>query len=145
MALSIPLPILLGLIVGGIGGTLVALHLIGWSTPARIDSADTARHRFALDYPDVPVLDVQIAADGASALLLLEDDHLALITVLGDRFVVRKLGRGSVRGLRIDPDHIELQLDDPGFPRATIQLPESDDRTPWVRRLSTCVSTALAS
>ena len=90
MALSIPLPILLGLIVGGIGGTVGALYVLGWAKPARIVDADAAIARFCLDYPDDAVVEALVDAEGASALLLLEGGGLVLVSVLGDRFVVRR-------------------------------------------------------
>lgn len=145
MALSIPLPILLGLIVGGLGGTLAALHLIGWSTPETLETAQKARDRFALDYPEDTVTDVILANDSHTALLALADGSVGLVAVLGDRFVVRRLGPQGLTALRIDPQNLQLQLPDIGYPRAVIALPDTPERAPWVARLSACVSTALAS
>jgi len=145
MALSIPLPILLGLIVGGIGGTIGALYAMGWATPARISDTDAAIERFSLDYPDDTVTEAVVDTHGSSALLLLEDATLVLVSVLGDRFVVRKLRAGSIGGLRIEPTHLELSLNDLTFPAATIQLEEGETRALWLERLSSCTSTALAS
>ena len=145
MALSIPLPILLGLIVGGIGGTIGALYVMGWATPARIVDADAATRRFSLDYPDDTVAEAVVDAEGSSALLRLEDETLVLISVLGDRFVVRKLRMGALKGVRIEADHLQLMLDDLTFPSATIRLEEGPLRTLWLERLSALTSTALAS
>lgn len=145
MAVSIPLPILLGLIVGGLGGTLAALHAIGWSQPATLDSPDAARARYALDHPEDTVIDVIVADDRKAALLSLEGGHIGLVHGLGDRFVVRRLGPGSLSALRVDPAVVTLQLDDIGFPRATLRLAESATRQAHVDRLTAFVSTALAS
>ena len=71
MALAIPLPILLVLIVGGIGGTVGVLYGLGWGVPARIADADAAIQRFLLDYPDDTVADAIVDAEGGGALLLL--------------------------------------------------------------------------
>ena len=145
MALSIPLPILLGLIVGGIGGTVGALYVLGWATPARIVDTDAAIQRFRLDYPDDEVVEALVDAEGASALLLLEGGSLVLVSVLGDRFVVRKLRAGAVKALRIEPTLLGLSLDDLTFPSATIRLEQSETRSVWVDRLSALTSPALAS
>ena len=41
MALAIPLPILLGLIVGGIGGTVWVLYRLGWAVPVAYTPLET--------------------------------------------------------------------------------------------------------
>lgn len=145
MAVSIPLPVLLGLIVGGLGGTLVALHAIGWSAPATLEGPDAACLRFALDYPDDTPQDVWVASDGSTALLSLEDGCVGLVCVLGDRFTVRRLGARSVGSIRLDPETIVLAFDDVGFPRAVVPLAESPARVAWTARLSSCVAPARAS
>ncbi len=145
MALEIPLPILLGLIVGGIGGTVGVLHRLGWAVPARIADADAAIQRFSLDYPDDKIIDAVVDVEGGGALLLLECGTLGLVSVLGDRFVVRKLRRGALRSLGVEPTLLRLSLDDLTFPSATLRLGEGAIRSPWLARLSALTSTALAS
>jgi hypothetical protein len=145
VAVSIPLPVLLGLIVGGLGGTLAALHAIGWSAPATLDGPEAACARFALDYPDDTAQDVWVAPDGSTALLSLEDGSVGLVYALGDRFTVRLLGSRSVSSVRLDPEALVLAFDDVGFPRAVVPLPDSPARVAWAARLASCVSSARAS
>lgn len=145
MALSIPLPLLLGIIVGGITALLAALHWVGWSTPATLEGEQVARTQFALDHPDRVVTDVVVGTDGAAALLALADGGLGLVVVLGDRFVHRLLGSGSLAALRVDPDAVHLRLADVGFPRASLVVPDSPGRAAWVDRLSACVGAPVTA
>ena len=142
MALSIPLPILLGLVVVGLVGTVGILHAIGWAETARIDDASAARRIFAMDHPDDEVVDAVVTADGAGALMWLADHTLALVSVLGDRFVVRKLRPGTLAGLRIEPAQVVLVFRDVSFPRVTLALAEGEERSRWTLHLTACASTA---
>ena len=145
MALSIPLPILLGLVAGGLVSTVGVLHAIGWSETAQLDGADAVRRILSVDHPDDEVIDVIVATDGAGALALLHNQTLALVSVLGDRFVVRKLGSGSLAHLHIEPSQVELGFRDVSFPRLTLALPESDDRARWTPHLTACAALARTS
>ena len=136
--MAIPLPILLTIIVVGIAGALLFTHLLGWSQPARIADAQAALARFRLDHPEAVCSHSWVAADGSAALLQL-DDKIGLVFVIGDRMAVRKLGSGSLASVRTDPTHAHLKLRDPGFPRASLPMPASDERQAWLTRLSTCV------
>ncbi len=140
MSLSIPLPVLLGLVVGGLTVTTAPLHWMGWSETATLESAEAAAARFALDYPDHTVTEVVLADDAAAALLALEAGAIGLVAAVGDRFVVRTLQRGSLSAVHSDPAQLLLHLSDIAFPRARIRLPASPLRDRWVARLGTCVS-----
>jgi len=140
---AIPLPILLGLIVVGIAGAVLFTHLLGWSAPARIADAQAALDRFQLDYPEAEPVRSWVAADGSAALLQLSED-IGLVIVLGDRTVVRRLGPGALASVRTDPTHTHLQLRDPGFPRASLPLADSDEREAWLAELSPCVQVVPA-
>ncbi|HCH62627.1 MAG TPA: hypothetical protein DFR83_07485 [Deltaproteobacteria bacterium] len=145
MALSIPLPILLGLVAGGLVSTIGVLHAIGWSESARLEDADAVRRILSTHHPDDTVIDVLVAMDGASALALFHTQTLALVSVLGDRFVVRKLPPGSVLRLHIEPTQVVLVFRDVSFPRLTLALPEGPERARWTPRLTACATPALAS
>ena len=67
------------------------------------------------------------------------DDDIGLIFVIGDRTTVRRLGPGSLASVRTDPTPAHLTLRDPGFPRASLPMPASDERQAWLTRLSTCL------
>ena len=140
MALSIPLPVLLGLVASGIVGTTAILFGIGWGVPASIEGPETARERYLLDHPDDDVVDVVVDTAKRCALLLLADQSIGLVTVVGDRFSVRKLRPGSLTGLQIAADRVELSFRDVAFPRATLRLPEGSERAPWTHRLSSCTA-----
>lgn len=145
MALSIPLPLLLGMIAGGTGALLAALHLVGWSSPATLDGAESVRSQLAVDHPDWAVESVVVGTDGQAALVELAGGGLGLVAVLGDRFVSRRLGPGSLTALRADPDTVRLHLADVGFPRARLALPDTPARAPWVQRLSARVRAPLTA
>lgn len=140
MSLSIPLPILLGLVVGGLTVTTAALHWMGWSETATLESAEAAAARFALDHPDHTVAEVVLADDGSAALLALEAGGIGLVTAMGDRFVVRTLQRGSLSSVHSDPGQLILRLTDIAFPRARFRLAASPLRDRWVARLGACMA-----
>ncbi len=141
--MAIPLPILLTLIASGIACALLFTHLMGWSSAGQIDSSEAALARFQLDYPDAEPTDIWVASDGSSALLAV-DGAVGLVTVLGDRTVVRRLGRGTIASVRTDPAHTHLKLRDPGFPRLRLSLSDTTAREVWLARLAPCVQLASA-
>jgi hypothetical protein len=133
--MSIPLPILGALIVGGV--TLVAL-LTRWvplSTPARVADLGRAREQLAWDSPDVIVTGGLVADDHASALVELEGGGSAVVFVVGDKLVSRVLGAGSVRRVGQREDGLDLRLTFPGVPRVSVQLGDPEARAAWAARL----------
>jgi len=65
-----PLPVLLGLGVFGIAGVALMLHLLGYSTPARLADAAQARQVWSDRYPDFQIERIVLAGDGSGALIV---------------------------------------------------------------------------
>lgn len=86
-----PLEILALLVVLGVGGVVLAIHLTGGTVTAEITSSEAALLRFAEDFPDAIVEEVIVAKDRRSAILALEGDDCGVIHAIGDRFLTRYL------------------------------------------------------
>ena len=130
MALHIPLPVLLALVVVGVSLSAGLIHWVGWSAEAVLDEA-AVRRLLALDAPDEAVLDVALATDQRSALVSLETGS-AVVFVLGDRLVSRRLPE-AVR-IETYPERLRLRLPDPGCPRIDVRL-HPDVCQHWLARL----------
>ncbi|SLN64092.1 hypothetical protein PEL8287_03516 [Roseovarius litorisediminis] len=114
-----PLSILLPMVVIGIAGLVLLLHLLGLSHPATLTGDADARAAWAREFPD----------DTATRVILSHDHHAALIETARGTGIVWHMGADTTarylagahitrtaRGLRIDlPDytapHINLTLD----------------------------------
>ncbi|SMX45391.1 hypothetical protein [Actibacterium lipolyticum] len=64
-----PLSVLLPLVVIGIAGIAVLLHLLGYSRPATIRDAIHAKQLWLHHWPDDIVTDAKVCADGRAALV----------------------------------------------------------------------------
>lgn len=99
-----PLHILLILVVAGIGGIALLLHLTGHSAEARLDR-DSVVRAWARHYPDDRVLHVRVADNGRAALVR-TDTGPGLIRAFGADTVARHLQGTDLHdtdtGLRID-------------------------------------------
>lgn len=135
MALSIPLPLLLGIVVGGVSAVVLLAHLTGGSETARIASADAALDRFRLDHPDTAPRSILITDDQRGALLEL-DDGVGVVTVLGDKTLTRLLTPSSLRRVTADERGLHLRLRDPAAPRLDLALGDLHQRATWLARLS---------
>lgn len=115
-----PLQILLPLVVIGIAGIGVLLHLLGRSEVARFDDEAAARLAWLREYSDAPPSRVILSHDHHAALI--ETDHgPGVVWPMGMDTTARYLHGAQIRrtkdGLRVDlPDFaapcIRLRLDD---------------------------------
>ncbi|HEX3674925.1 MAG TPA: hypothetical protein VHU87_11685 [Rhizomicrobium sp.] len=124
-------------LIGSVAGiaVLVGLNvlLFGRCTGA-LDLAALGR-ALALDQPGFRAGDGVVAGDAA----LVEnaaDGALYLVRAGGDKFVTRKLSRGSVRGLSRDGSRLDLRFADFTFPRARLAFADEASAADWQARLS---------
>ncbi len=116
-----PLEILLGLVVGGIAGIALLLHLTGRSR-LRLLTPETAQIQWLRHFPDDTVIDVTVAHDGHAALVRTETGA-GLLWSFGADTVARHLLDFD----RIDhPDGFEVQFHDFSTPRVLIHLDETE-------------------
>ncbi|MGB1387554.1 MAG: hypothetical protein ACPG61_01560 [Paracoccaceae bacterium] len=120
-----PLHILIIMVVIGIGGIALLLHLTGRSRTATMTETD-AQQGWARHYPNDTVQHVTLAHDGKSALVL-SDAGPGVLWVFGLDTVARHLRNCDVSetetGLRVD-------FHDYAVPPARFALSQ-DERTRW--------------
>lgn len=108
-----PLEILALLVVAGVGGIVLAIHLTGGTITAAFDSEASARRRFAEDFPGVEAGSVLLTANRQAAVLDLPGGAAGIVYAIGDRFLTRYLDSGAqyTAGPAGDAT-ISLRLDD---------------------------------
>lgn len=103
-----PLPILLALVVGGIGGLVLLVHLLGWTKRPEFAGEHEARDGFLTDYPGADIRTVILAADKRAALLKTSGGW-GYVALIGEGRLTRAWGgecsverRGTSLRIRID-------------------------------------------
>ncbi len=118
-----PLEVLLILVVGGIVGITLLLHVTGRSHLRQL-TPDSARSEWLRHFPDDTVIDVTVAHDGHAALVRTETGA-GLLWSFGADTVARHLLDFD----RIDhPEGIEVQFHDFGTPRVILNLGAAERR-----------------
>ena len=84
------------LVVIGVSGVVLVVHLTGGSRRARLEDEATARARFGVDYPDLAVMAVHPTHEGDAAFLALEDGRVGIVAAIGDRFLTRVVGAADL-------------------------------------------------
>ncbi|MBY6067545.1 hypothetical protein KUW17_12385 [Leisingera aquaemixtae] len=131
-----PLELLLALVLGGISGIAVLLHLTGCSRQVVLTAA-SARAAWLRHFPGDSVITVLPAASGRAALVQTEGGP-GLLWAFGADTVGRHLAVGQVRetgtGLRFD-------FNDFAAPGLSLPLPERERRT-WLAQIATAAEAA---
>lgn len=126
-----PLEILLVLVVGGIAGITILLHLSGRSQ-LRVLTQVTAQTEWQRHFPEDMVIDVTISHDG----------HSALIRTTTARGLLWSFGADTVARHLLDfdwierPDGFEFRFHDFAAPRVVIHLDEIE-RQHWHHLMET--------
>lgn len=126
-----PLHILIALVVGGIGGIALLLHLTGRSRTVVL-TADTAPALWLRHFPDERVKSVTVAKNGMAAWIM-TDVGPGLVWVFGADTVARRLREHSVTS---KPGALRVRFHDAAAPWVSIEL-EPDERATWQRLLET--------
>ena len=114
-----PLGILIPMVVIGIAGITLLLHLLGQSKTANLSDEDAARRAWLREFPDAPPRRVVLSHDRHAALID-TDEGPGVVWPMGADTTARLLAGArterTATGLRIDLDdfaapHIHLHLD----------------------------------
>ncbi|WP_204115704.1 hypothetical protein [Shimia biformata] len=106
------------LVVAGIGGIAVLLHLLGLSNGRRFDGKDDARAAWLREFPDRDATDI-LLSDDARAALIRGPDGLGVTWCFGADTVARPLVDYDIVS---KTDGIQIVFHDIAAPRATIRL-----------------------
>ena len=126
-----PLYILLTLVIGGIAGIALLLHLMGKSAPLVMSSED-ARAAWHRHFPDDEIKDALITGDGHAALIRTSQGP-GLVWSFGADTVARHLRDFDVIEA---PDHLRVIFHDFTAPKVTLHLDENE-RQHWQSLMST--------
>ena len=94
------LPLLVAMVVAGIGAIVAAIHFTGGTRRVRLGDAEHAAGRFREDFPEEQVSDVRLTASGDAAFLELAGGRLGLVQSFGDRFLTRIVAPADIIGCR---------------------------------------------
>jgi len=122
------LPVLLSLVVFGIAGIALLLHVLGYSSTARLTDRDDAAAIWQDRYPDLPAGQIRVTAD-KSAALITGAWGSGLVWALGSDFVARPLLHGHFQVIEAN-DRVELRTDDLTAPKITLSL-TAPEREAW--------------
>ncbi|SMH48907.1 hypothetical protein [Mesorhizobium australicum] len=121
------LPVLAALVVVGVGLIVTLIHLTGGSRKASLVSADAARARFALDYPNVEVRAVHLTTDRCSAFLETADGRIGLVHAMGAKFLTRLVAPEDVASLRRSGEaSLLVRFSDFTFPGAVFEFESAE-------------------
>lgn len=129
-----PLPLLGALVVLGIGGVVLLVHLLRLSRPLGFADEAAARAAYLADYPDDEVVSVLLADDGHAAVLGTRAG-LGLVAALGAGRLTRRLGPGDLSGVEERRGALRLRLDDWGAPAVTLACADAARRSEMKRML----------
>ncbi|MDD9725777.1 hypothetical protein PVV74_09955 [Roseovarius sp. SK2] len=121
-----PLSILLPMVVLGIAGIAVLLHLLGLSKPATFDDGSAATRAWLREFPD----------DTPTRVILSHDRHAALVETSRGPGVVWPMGADTTAryldGARITQTDTGLRIALPDYtaPRITLKL-DPDEARLW--------------
>jgi hypothetical protein len=120
-----PLNVLLPIVIVGIAGIAVLLHLLGRTAPRRLSDAEEALQAWAREYPDETAIEAWPSADLRAALILLVDGRAGLVWCMGDDTVARLLEHFDLLDTETG---LDLRLQDISAPHVSVRLSEPDRR-----------------
>lgn len=134
--MQIPLPVLLAVVVLGVGLVVGLTWALGWGTEARLETPAQALEQWHATHPELPASRALVDDRNRVALVDLDDENTGLVFVHGDKLVARHLPLGSVRAAELWGTTLTLRLR--GFARSAVQIELADPvaRSAWHARLS---------
>ncbi len=129
-----PLPILGALVVLGIGGLVLLVHLLGGTKRPRYEDEAAAAAAFTSDYPHAQIRRTMLADDRQAALFQLAEG-VGFAAPFGEGRLTRLLGPDDVSGVDEGPMGLTIRLTDYTAPRLTVRMANADDRAAWKARL----------
>lgn len=131
-----PLELLLILVVCGIAGITLLLHLTGHSAGMRFDEA-SARSQWARHEPSAPALDVHLSSDRRAALIATASGP-ALLWAMGADSTGHWAHEATVQSTS---DGLLIRLGDFAAPRVRVML-SPEDRKKWTAEIGQTASEA---
>lgn len=129
-----PLEILAGMVVVGVGLSVLLVRWAFGDNRARLKGAAETIEVLLLDYPDVrvcggkkPASAVLMAEDHHNALLRLDapKDHMGYVQAFGSKYVTRLLQGSDIRNYRLHGDGVlRIHLKDFSLPRIDLAFGE---------------------
>lgn len=111
------LGLLVAMVVVGVSGVVLIVHLTGGGAPARLAGEAAARERFAFDFPDPGVRSVHLTRAGEAAFLALEDGRVGIVQAVGGKFLTRLVAASDLAGApRATDSTLALRLRDFTWP-----------------------------
>ena len=116
------------MVVFGVSGVVLLVHLTGGSRRARLEDEAVAQARFAIDYPDLAIVAAYLTQDGDAAFLALKDGRAGIVAAVGDRFLTRVAGAHDLVGApRITGPVLTLRLRDFTWPGGAFTFAGEDE------------------
>jgi len=115
-----PLELLVPMVVLGVALTLFVTHALGGSCipPVEVGQATAT---FTAEHPGLSIQRVEIDRSGRTAVVLLEDGRVGVVTRIGDHLTV-KIATDAARV----QDRLRLRFGDVGWPMRDVHLGESE-------------------
>lgn len=137
------LSLLLALVVGGIAGIVLLVHLTGGSARRRFPDDAVARAEWAASCPEHPARTVQTARSGDAVLLTLASGEIGLMWSFGAEAVARVLRPGYIRSCKRTAKGLALVLNDFDAPRLALTLTD-EEASDWTHAISPYVMGYIA-
>ena len=129
-----PLPILGALVVLGIGGLVLLIHLFGWSKrPQYADEAEAAA-ALMTDYPNATIQQARLADDRRAALFLLSTG-VGFAAPFGEGRLTRVLNVEDIRRVDEGRDGLTIRLTDYTAPQLDVMIADAEAQQVWAKRL----------
>lgn len=126
-----PLGILLLLVIGGIAGITLALHLLGLSEAARFDGEAEAARAWEREFPEDPARAVTLSQDQHAALIEAQSGGHGIVWPMGADSTARYLTGASIKSVR---GGLRIRL--PDFTAPTVRLKLNlDEAAAWPARM----------
>ena len=123
------LTVLVLVVVAGIATIILAVHLTGGSRTNEFTVPQTAKERFAVDFPEAEILTCHLTADHHDAVLELKDGHVGLVHAIGSMALTRFVAAGEMQARvnEADPSAMDLKTGDLTWPRAHFAFDDPDE------------------
>lgn len=121
-----PLPVLLLLVVGGIAGIAVLLHILGLSAPRRFISEADAKQAWLREFPLTKIRQVTLAQN-ASAAIIETSDGVGVVWPMGADSTARMVSGSQIRTTK---SGLDVRLGDFTAPALRLDLPQ-DEAAKW--------------
>ncbi len=136
-------PYVLTLTLTAIGALFLINQLIGAHEPKRYNNLVEAREEWRILNPDDEPGHGIVSMDGRAALLELQNaSSVGLVKSVGDKTATLTISKDTLDSLYLQEVPVngsyklKLKLNNPAFPKASIEFPSASSAQDWLKRLS---------